>query len=142
MIICNALLKYGYSNFMVEILEYCEPEDVISREQHYFDTLSPEYNVLKVAGSRLGKKHSEETLTRLKLHLLKLNKGKGLKVEILDLALNTTSTFNSVREAAKSINMVKGTLLNNEKKCLEKGIAVPIKKRYLVKIFRNNETVD
>jgi len=128
MIICNALLKYGYSNFMVEILEYCEPEDVISREQHYFDTLSPEYNILKVAGSRLGKKHSEETLTRLRLQLLQLNKGKGLKVEIFDLALNTTSTFNSVREAAKSINMVKGTLLNNEKKCLEKGIAVPIKK--------------
>ena len=91
MIICNALLKYGYSNFMVEILEYCEPEDVISREQHYFDTLSPEYNILKVAGSRLGKKHSEETLTRLRLQLLQLNKGKGLKVEIFDLALNKDS---------------------------------------------------
>lgn len=37
MIINKALLKYGYSNFILEILEYCEPSDVISREQHYLD---------------------------------------------------------------------------------------------------------
>jgi group I intron endonuclease len=26
--ICSALLKYGYSKFSLEILEYCEPENV------------------------------------------------------------------------------------------------------------------
>ena len=29
----NALLKYGYSNFSLDILEYCEKESSISREQ-------------------------------------------------------------------------------------------------------------
>lgn len=140
MIIYKALLKYGYSNFILDILEYCELQDVISREQHYLDLLNPEYNVLKIAGSNLGYKHTEENLAILKNHLLKLNEGKGFKVEIVDQFSNTTNTFNSVREAAKSINMSKGTLLNNEKKKLDKGIDILIKKRYLVKIFRNTET--
>lgn len=69
-LIHKALLKYGYSNFSFEILEYCEKKDVIQREQHYFDLCKPEYNILKVAGSPLGRKHSEETLERMRtLHL-------------------------------------------------------------------------
>lgn len=58
----NALLKYGYSNFTLEILEYCEGVNPISREQFYIDSLRPEYNILNQAGSSLGFKHSEETL--------------------------------------------------------------------------------
>ena len=49
-IICRAIIKYGYSNFSVTILEYCEKCDLDVREQHYFDTLNPEYNIQKIAG--------------------------------------------------------------------------------------------
>lgn len=62
----NALLKYGYSNFTLEILEYCEKINTIKREQHYLDLLNPEYNILKVAGSLTGFKHSEETMEKFK----------------------------------------------------------------------------
>jgi len=65
-----ALLKYGYSNFRLEILEYCEKKETLSREQYYFDLLKPEYNILKVAGSTLGFKHSVETLNHMKNHHL------------------------------------------------------------------------
>lgn len=59
----NALLKYGFNNFSLEILEYCENGvDLVKREQYYFDLLKPEYNILKIAGSPLGFKHSEKTL--------------------------------------------------------------------------------
>jgi group I intron endonuclease len=51
----------GYSNFKLEILEYCDKSNVIVREQAYIDLLSPEYNLNKTAGSRFGSKHSEET---------------------------------------------------------------------------------
>jgi len=61
-LINNALLKYGYSNFTLEILEYCEGVDAVLREQFYFDLFKPEYNILEQAGSSLGFKHSEETL--------------------------------------------------------------------------------
>lgn len=64
-LICRALLKYGYSKFKLEILEYCEPSVLIEREQYYIDTLNPEYNVLKVAGSLFGYKHTIESLEKM-----------------------------------------------------------------------------
>jgi|SRR5919204_3450991 group I intron endonuclease len=59
----NALLKYGFQNFKLEILEYCA-EDVnpVEREQYFLDLLKPEYNILTKAGSLLGFKHKTETL--------------------------------------------------------------------------------
>lgn len=66
MSINKALLKYGYSNFQLEILEYCERSDVIQREQYYIDLLVPEYNILRTAGSSLGYKHTTETLVKLR----------------------------------------------------------------------------
>jgi group I intron endonuclease len=65
-IINNSLLKYGYCNFSLDILEYCEPSILIKREQYYIDTLNPEYNILKKAGSSLGYKHTKETLLKFK----------------------------------------------------------------------------
>jgi len=56
--IYSSILKYGYLNFQVEILEYCTKENVISREQYYISLLKPEYNILTAAGSRLGSVHS------------------------------------------------------------------------------------
>jgi len=66
MIIYKALLKYGYYNFTLEILEYCEPSKCIGREQYYLDLLKPEYNILKTAGSTLGFKHTEETINKFR----------------------------------------------------------------------------
>ena len=90
--IYNSLLKYGHENFSLEILEYCTPNpekyiqkiDLLKKEQHYFNILNPEYNILPTAGSRLGyissketrakmsisqtgRKHSEETLSKLSI---------------------------------------------------------------------------
>lgn len=61
--ICKALIKYGYSGFKLEILEYCAPK-VYWKRTVLFRYLNPEYNILKTAGSLLGFKHSEETLMK------------------------------------------------------------------------------
>lgn len=61
-----ALSKYGFENFTLEILEYCEKENVMVREQFFIDLLIPEYNILKHAYSLLGFKHSELTISKLK----------------------------------------------------------------------------
>ena len=63
--IYSALLKDGIHNFSLDILEYCEIKVLIEREQYYFDLLKPEYNILKVAKSRLGCKHSEATKAKM-----------------------------------------------------------------------------
>jgi len=60
-IISRALIKYGYLNFSVTILEYCDKSELLVREQYYFDKFNPQYNILKIAGSSLNSKHTEET---------------------------------------------------------------------------------
>jgi group I intron endonuclease len=65
MLINKAFLKYGYSNFKLEILEYCEPSKCIEREQHFIDAVQPEYNILKTAGSSLGFQHTEESKRKM-----------------------------------------------------------------------------
>jgi group I intron endonuclease len=65
-IIYRALLKYGYSNFKLEILEYCDKKSLISREQYYIDNLKPEYNICFKAGSSLGRVTREETRSKLR----------------------------------------------------------------------------
>jgi len=64
------VLKNGYSNFSLEILEYCAASKCIEREQYYLDHLKPEYNILKVAGSSLGFKHSDVTKEKIRAYNL------------------------------------------------------------------------
>lgn len=46
MTICKGLVKYGYSEFTLVILEYCYPENCIEREQYYINILQAEYSIL------------------------------------------------------------------------------------------------
>ena len=52
--------KCGENNFLFEIIELCINDELIKREQHYIDTMNPDYNICRVAGSQLGSKQSEE----------------------------------------------------------------------------------
>lgn len=114
MIIYRALLAHGFDNFTLEILEYCEPSVLIEREQYWIDLLKPEYNILKIAGSRLGAKHtleaidkikaaalnrSEEALAKNLKHLNKLNFNQEYKEHLI--RLNT-----SLEHIAKTANPV------------------------------------
>ena len=64
--IYNAILKHGHENFIFEIIEYCQPDDTIKREQYYLDIFDFEYNVLANANSLAGYKHTAETLAKFK----------------------------------------------------------------------------
>jgi|SRR5271154_2325141 len=57
-VISRALLKYGYKNFTLDILEYCESNMLRKREQYYIDQVKPEYNILKIDKNNLGSKRS------------------------------------------------------------------------------------
>nr|QCW06883.1 hypothetical protein [Drechslerella brochopaga] len=61
-VIYKALLKHGYSGFQLEILEYCNLDILIEREQYYINLIKPEYNILKTAGSSVGFKHSKASI--------------------------------------------------------------------------------
>lgn len=59
--IVKALLKYDQSNFYLLILEYVEPEYLITRETFYITQIIPYYNVLKQGYSSVACKASDET---------------------------------------------------------------------------------
>lgn len=67
----RALLKYGFSSFSLEILEYCDEKEILlEREQYYLDNLKPQYNIVETAGSTLGYKHTEESLEKMRNFVL------------------------------------------------------------------------
>lgn len=71
-----AISKYGPNNFVFLILQYCDKEENIclGLEQYFIDLYKPKYNILKIAGSSQGFKHSPETIANLKiLHAGKLH---------------------------------------------------------------------
>jgi group I intron endonuclease len=148
----RSLLKYGYSKFKLEILEYCEPEECIGLEQKGINLFKPEYNILQIAGSSLGFKHSEKTLNQLRgrnlseEHVAKLSaekKGKNnpnfgkprtpgsgkpsKQIEVTDLEEKTTTTYNSISEAARALNIPQTRISHY----FSQNQIKPYKKRYV-----------
>ena len=64
----RAMRKYKLENFSLGILEFCNPDIIVCSklEQKWIDYYKPRYNVLKIAGSSSGFKHSIETINKLK----------------------------------------------------------------------------
>ena len=72
-ILQRAVNKYKIENFDFIILEYCDKNDLLIREQYYLDTLFPLYNILKNAGNSLGHIVTEETKIKHRKYALKNN---------------------------------------------------------------------
>jgi hypothetical protein len=99
-IIHRALLKYGYSAFSLHILEYCNREDLLSREQYYMDLYKPEYNTLTLAGYSLGFKQSEEW----KVQNI-LGQPTRMKVIVTDLETNISTSYDSIGLASRALGI-------------------------------------
>jgi len=126
LVISRVLIKYGYSNFSLDILEYCDIADLTKIEQYYLDKLNPRYNTLKIAGSSLGHKHTEETKELMiqkalgRKHseetLLKMSAKRGYQVYIYiyekcaSNGFKLTGSFVSIRRAAKFLNISSNTI--------------------------------
>lgn len=133
---CNTYLsrsisKYGIENFMFEVIEFPDKENLIQREQYYIDTLKPEYNLCKIAGSAFGrickpetreqisksntgKKHSKETREKMRDSrigkYLGENHWNSKKILQLDLNDNVINTFGSIAEASRNTGFVRTTI--------------------------------
>jgi len=145
MLISKSLLKYGYSNFKLEILEFCSVEEVSTREKYYIELLNPEYNISKIPrdGKRLGFNHTEEAKIKLKLYhsnrpkevLVKMSKAQltSQKVEVLDLVLNKKTLYDAIKSAAQASlcdidhRLIKNYIYLNQTK--------PVKDRYQFKLI-------
>ena len=179
--ICKALVKHGYSNFELTILEYCEPSKCLEREGFYQKQktkINPEYNIsLNPSAPMSGRKHSDkskqimsdakkgttlsdETKQKImsdakkgqnhpmygknhteetKTIMSEANKGRprpegsgkpSQQIEVTDIKNNTTTCYNSMGEAARTLNLpshktISDYIFRNQKK--------PYKARYTFK---------
>lgn len=139
--ICKALLKYGYSGFSLEILEYCEKNEALEREQFYLGSFKPEYNILSTAGSSLGFKHTEETKAKLRIAnvgipksvehkiAISLSMPNSIKIKALDLKTNTETIYNSMGETARGLNISPSRIT----RYFSRNQIKPLNKRYDLK---------
>jgi group I intron endonuclease len=107
-LISRAILKYGYSNFKLEILCHCKPEECVAIEQHCLDNLPHEYNILPTAGSSLGHLHSEETKAKMRKAALGVKLSEETRQKISEAAKNRINGT-----AAATVARSKAVLVTN-----------------------------
>ena len=123
MYICRAWLKHGYSNFSLTIIEYCEVSELLTKEKYWVKLFNPEYNIIQdpTVPPMSGRKHSDKSKT--KISDAQEGNASGFKkgeprlegsgrpsqaIEVTDMASptnNTTVSYNSIREAARALNI-------------------------------------
>lgn len=126
----RALLKYGFSSFSLEILEYCDKDNVLKREQYYMDLVKPQYNIVETAGSTLGYKHTSESLAKMRDFVLSdevrvrkalstVNATAARKIAIIveNIETNDKSEYDSLTDAGKALGVSRASIsqafLNN-----------------------------
>ena len=75
----RAWSKYGEDAFVFDVLEYWEPEFLVSMEQWWMNMLKPGYNILRVAGSSLGLTHTDETKEKMSVAQMGHRRNVGRK---------------------------------------------------------------
>lgn len=145
----NAFIKYGGENFIFEVIELCNKEDIIKREQYWMDYYGFDnlYNIMPNAENNTGFYHSQETIDKIKLTKAingkpVWNKGKkGYKrtfnpnsmPETKDFAFvapnNTLFIGNNIRAFSKAMNLSESgfsKLISGKRKCKSfKGWRLP-----------------
>ena len=146
-----ALLKYGYTNFSLTILEICGKNSLMSREKHYFEIYSPEYNILKTPGSPTrgsGWRHSEATIENMRViasnrspefsDKLSKSNSSSIVVEVTDLETNTTTIYHAIKAAARALKI--------DKRYIENYIYLkkdnPVLGKYIFKINSENKNTN
>ena len=62
----RAWIRYGEDCFEFSVVEICDdPTLLVEKEQEHIDNKNPQYNILRIAGSVLGFRHSEKTKKKL-----------------------------------------------------------------------------
>lgn len=97
--------KYGEDKFIFGLLEVVEDlTQLITREQHYIDTLKPAYNMCPTAGSRLGSKTPKSVREKIRKNATKHWLGKNLSEETKKKIGNANRGHKHTQEAKDKIS--------------------------------------
>ena len=126
-LISKALLKYGNINFGFKILKFIEldtnltnkkqKKSILEIEQYYLNSIKPEYNIQKIAGSRLGNPHTLKTRK-----LMILNSKVSKKIYVYNEDGSNLKIYSSILKAAAITNINRLVIARNLKKFESKPV--------------------
>lgn len=92
----------------------------------------------KLKSLALGRKLSEETKLKMSISRKGRKPTTGIKVEVTDINSNVTTSYKSIRQAAKGIGIHDTTLADYKKKIqkMEVGTISPYRNQYIIKFLR------
>lgn len=94
--------KYGEENFKFEILEICNKEECLIREQYYLDTLKPALNISKDAIAPMsGRQQSKETKDKMRIKATGRKLTEETKQKLSKLKTGTISSTKGVSRLDK-----------------------------------------
>lgn len=109
----NVYNKHTIINLTIEILEYCELNILLEREQHYINLLKPNLNKAPVSGTTLGLKLTKEQCLNRKLN----NLGRKQSKETIEKRVLKIKGRKYSEEHRKNIsNSKKGKPISKEHK--------------------------
>lgn len=130
--IYNAILKYGISNFLLDIIKYVDQDILEEVEQSYINALKPEYNLSPTAGSNLGYKWTDEQIAKKEAyykteaglaHLDRVFRKDGkwsdarrtscpvsIGLKVTEISTGVVSNYASIRLAAEALGVTQQAL--------------------------------
>lgn len=97
--------KYGEENFKFSIIEFCDEELLLNREQFWLDKLKPFYNICRIAGSSRGRKSSPAQLASLEKGWRKRAEILSIKVEQLSKEGKLIKVWDSISDACNALQL-------------------------------------
>jgi len=132
-LIDRALLKYGFSNFALEILEYTDKNNVLEKEQYYMDLFKPQYNIVETAGSTLGYKHTQESLEKRRDFIL--------SDEVRDRKALSTENATAARRISIVVENIKTKVKQEYYSLTEAGYALGVSKSSVSQALINDRLI-
>lgn len=106
--------KYGEINFIITLIEKCEKENLISREQYYIDTLKPFYNICLVAGSTQGRVFTDLHKEKLSKSLTGKIRTEEQKEHQRQIKIGKAHTEKTKEKVSKIVNKIKGNRVGDK----------------------------
>lgn len=135
----NAYNKYGADSFIVSIIEECEINNKLEREQHYIDLLNPIYNLTKNVinntlsiESRLKISNTMKAKVKAGIRVNPLNTDKKKEINLYDCKCNFIKKFNGYNEAGRYLNNIYPLFKPNSTSQIIKSKSGKYKDYYLI----------
>lgn len=109
----NSYNKNKEENFIIEILEYCNKEELTIREQFYINELNPEYNITKLVIRNNLSKESKDKISKTLKRKYESGEIKSLSIKtiyVYDYTGKYLKKFNSIKECCLELNIHKDSI--------------------------------